>query len=143
MKYLESHIEIDIRFSETDAMGVVWHGNYLKFFEDAREAFGKQFGIEYLDIHKKGFFVPIIHSECFHKASVYYGQRLRINARLHYKVAAKAVFEFEVINLENGEISATGSTTQVFLNAETRELQLIKPKFYSEWEEKQNWIESE
>ena len=42
---LISEIEIDIRFSETDAMGVVWHGNYLKFFEDGREAFGKEFGL--------------------------------------------------------------------------------------------------
>ena len=33
MKSLESFIEINIRFSETDAMGVVWHGNYLKYFE--------------------------------------------------------------------------------------------------------------
>lgn len=37
---LQVEIPIKVRFSDTDAMGVVWHGNYLRFFEDAREAFG-------------------------------------------------------------------------------------------------------
>ena len=41
VRILESTMEIAVRFSETDAMGVIWHGNYLKFFEDAREKFGK------------------------------------------------------------------------------------------------------
>ena len=50
---LTTEIEFDIRFSETDAMGVVWHGNYLKYFEDGREAFGKEFGMEYLDIYSE------------------------------------------------------------------------------------------
>ena len=48
MKELRTEIELTIRFSETDAMGVVWHGNYLKFFEDAREYFGHKFGMSYL-----------------------------------------------------------------------------------------------
>ena len=40
--------KIDIRFSEVDSMHVVWHGNYAKYFEDAREAFGEKYGLDYL-----------------------------------------------------------------------------------------------
>ena len=70
VKILESSLEIAIRFSETDAMGVVWHGNYLKFFEDAREKFGIDHGMQYLDVFNKGYYTPIVKSDINHKASV-------------------------------------------------------------------------
>ena len=42
MKYIEDKVQVRVRFSEVDAMGVVWHGNYLKYFEDGREKLGAQ-----------------------------------------------------------------------------------------------------
>lgn len=141
MKYLISSLEIPIRFSETDAMGVVWHGNYLKFFEDAREHFGKLHGLDNIQIHASGFYIPIVHSELFHKSPLHYGDIAIVKAKLIYRESAKVIFEFEVINKSTGQISATGSTTQVFLDAETRLLELAKPAFIIEWENKQNWID--
>ncbi len=139
MKVLESTIEIPVRFSETDAMGVVWHGNYLKFFEDAREKFGADYGIEYMDAFNAGYYTPIVKSDINHKASVYYGQRVRVRAILEQHPASKVVFRYEVHNINTGELAATGSTTQVFLGIEDRLLELIKPKFFADWEAKQNW----
>lgn len=140
MKYLETSLEISVRFSETDAMGVVWHGNYLNFFEDAREYFGQVFGMDYLDLYNQGFLTPIVKSEINHKASIYYGEKAKVVARLEKKDSAKIIFHFTVINLSNNKIAATGSTTQVFMNNETRTLELVKPDFIIEWENKQNWI---
>ena len=45
----------EVRFSEVDSMGVVWHGHYAMYFEDAREAFGAKYGLEYLMMYGKGF----------------------------------------------------------------------------------------
>jgi acyl-CoA thioester hydrolase len=143
LKILESTIEIAVRFSETDAMGVVWHGNYLKFFEDARDHFGVEHGIEYLDAFDAGYYTPIVKSEINHKASIYYGQKVSVKAILEQHASSKVVFRYEVFNLEIGEVAATGTTTQVFLNREDRLLELIKPKFYAEWEAKQNWKDIE
>ena len=42
---LISYKDVRVRFNETDVLGVVWHGNYIKFFEDGREAFGREHGI--------------------------------------------------------------------------------------------------
>jgi len=142
VKILESSLEIAIRFSETDAMGVVWHGNYLKFFEDAREKFGIDHGMQYLDVFNKGYYTPIVKSDINHKASVYYGQRVKVVVTLESHPASKILFRYVVINLDSDEIAATGSTTQVFLSVADRELELVKPDFYIEWEEKQNWIHS-
>ena len=139
MKTLEAVVEIPIRFSETDAMGVVWHGNYLKFFEDARDFFGEQHGIGYMDAYDNGFYTPIVKSNINHKASVYYGQKVRVKAILEKHPASKVVFRYEVINMTTGEIAAVGSTTQVFLGIENKLLELVKPPFFAEWEEKQDW----
>jgi len=133
---LKNELEFDIRFSETDAMGVVWHGNYLKFFEDGREAFGKKYGIEYLDIYHKGFYTPIVKSVINHKSPINYGHRAKIITTLKPSKAAKIIFEYEIINLTTGKISATGTTIQVFLTTKTRKLELYTPKFYVEWEKK-------
>ena len=47
---------VEIRFNEVDSMGVVWHGHYATYFEDAREEFGRKYGLEYLMMYEKGFF---------------------------------------------------------------------------------------
>ena len=131
---LVAEVEIEIRFSDTDAMGVVWHGNYLKFFEDGREMFGKVYGIEYLDMYHEGFFTPIVSSGVEHKAPIYYGEKIKVITRMIPSRAAKIIFEYEVINLSSGKLSATGHTVQVFLTKESRELELTKPQFFRDWE---------
>ncbi len=133
---LSTEIEFDIRFSETDAMGVVWHGNYLKYFEDGREAFGKEFGLEYLDVYSKGYFTPIVKSEINHKSPIYYGEKAKIITTLLPSKAAKIIFEYTIINLKTNKVSATGTTIQVFLSEKSRELELNIPDFYLEWEAK-------
>ncbi len=132
---LTNVIEFDVRFSETDAMGVVWHGNYLKFFEDGREAFGKEHGIDYLDIYHKGFFTPIVKSEINHKSPINYGERAQIITTMVPCKAAKIIFKYEILNLTTGIISAIGQTIQVFLSVESRELELYTPTFYENWEQ--------
>ena len=51
MKLTES-ITFEIRFSEVDSMNVVWHGSYPLYFEDAREAFGRKYGLSFLRSHR-------------------------------------------------------------------------------------------
>ena len=58
---------IQVRFSEVDSMGVVWHGNYIKYFEDGREEFGNKFGINYLDFRNRGILIPIVKIVCDYK----------------------------------------------------------------------------
>ena len=45
MKELKTTVPLKIRFSEVDSMNIVWHGSYMMYFEDAREAFGREFGL--------------------------------------------------------------------------------------------------
>ncbi len=136
MSELKVELELNIRFSDTDAMGVVWHGNYLRFFEDAREAFGNNFALRYLDMYHEGYFTPIVKSEINHKSPLYYGDKVKAIATLIPTRAAKLIFNYEIINLTKNSLSATGSTVQVFLTANTRTLELNKPEFIIAWEKK-------
>jgi acyl-CoA thioester hydrolase len=126
---------LQIRFSDTDAMGVVWHGNYLRFFEDGREAFGEKYGLEYLDVYNAGYFTPIVKTDINYKNSIYYGDKVKMITRYVNTRSAKIVFEYELINIDSGLIIAKGSTTQVFLSVKERELRLDNPDFYMKWKQ--------
>ena len=133
---LAAEVTVNIRFSDTDAMGVVWHGNYLRFLEDAREAFGNKYGLTYLDMYHNGYFTPIVKVDIDYKSPVYYGEKAKVVATLKQAAAAKIVFEYKIINETTGAICAVGKTIQVFLNVKERNLELNKPSFYTEWEKK-------
>lgn len=139
-KYIEHTIELNIRFSEVDAMNVVWHGNYLKFFEDGREALGAKYKLEYLDFAAKGFFVPIVRSEIDHLATVEYGHKVRVTVRLFESPAAKLIHEYDVFNISTGKLAAKGKTIQVFVNL-NKELVLSMPEFYQNWKSTVIWKE--
>ncbi len=141
MKKLKSSLDIAVRFSETDPMGVVWHGNYLKFFEDAREKLAEEFGMSHFEVYEHGFFTPIVKTELDYKSSIYFNEKARVNVTLEKHDAAKIIFRYEVINLSTGQLATTGMTMQVFMNVKDRTLELAKPGFYEDWEAKQNWIE--
>jgi acyl-CoA thioester hydrolase len=57
---LKSSVQLKVRFNECDPLQIVWHGNYLKYFEDAREDFCLQNGISYLDMKKRAYATPIV-----------------------------------------------------------------------------------
>ena len=57
-----------VRFSEVDSMQIVWHGEYVRYFEDGREAFGREFaGLGYMDIHANGYTAPIVELQLQYK----------------------------------------------------------------------------
>ena len=64
--------EIEVRFHEVDSLRIVWHGNFIKYFEIGREAFGKEFGLTYMQVYDHGFFMPIVKINCDYKNPIIY-----------------------------------------------------------------------
>ena len=127
----------DIRFSEVDSMGVVWHGHYIKYFEDAREAFGAKYGLEYLMMYDKGFLEPVVDLNIHYKRPLAYGMKPEIEIVYRPMEAAKIIFDYEIRDAKTKEVFVTGHSVQVFMDKDTHELVLYCPKFYEEW--KQRW----
>src|SRR6218665_465098 len=126
--------EIRVRFNETDPLGIVWHGYYITYFEDGREAFGRKHGISYLDVFDSGFTTPIVKSTCEHKLSLRYGDVFRIETTIVNTPAAKMIYRFTIYDANN-DIACTGETVQVFLDSKG-ELQRPNPPFFEAWKRK-------
>lgn len=124
----------EVRFSETDALGIVWHGHYLVYFEDGREAFGLAHGISYLQVQEKGYTTPIVKSVCEHKLPLKYGDSGTIETTFVDSPAAKIIFRFKIFN-QHQQLVCTGESVQVFVQQDGT-MSLNLPEFYEEWKRK-------
>jgi len=123
---------IDIRFSEVDSMGVVWHGSYVKFLEDGREYFGLKYGLSYLEVASKGLLIPIVDMRLSYKKSAKYGDKLVVETRFENTPASKIIFYYTIYRESDMEVLAKAETTQVFTD-ENGQLMLSNPQFYLDW----------
>jgi acyl-CoA thioester hydrolase len=130
---LITRTEVQVRFNETDPLGIVWHGHYIRYFEDGREAFGNIQGLGYLEVFKQGFVIPVVNVECSYKRSLRYGERVIVETKYISSEAAKLKFTYRLFNADTNELVATGSTIQVFLDKGSSTLQLNNPPFFEEW----------
>ena len=132
---LSEKAEITPRFSEVDSLGIVWHGNYLKYFEDGREAFGAKYNLGYLDVFNNGFVTPLVKINCDFKKILKYGDKATIKVTYIDTEAAKITFKYLILKQGTDEVIATGESVQVFLNGKG-DLHLTIPPFFAEWKKK-------
>ncbi len=132
MDKLRVEKDIDVRFSEVDSMGIVWHGNYALYFEDARELFGKTYHLEYLHMFELGFYAPLVDLKFHYKKAIRYQDKIKVVITYHDSDSAKVIFDYEIRNRETDELMATGQSTQVFLDLNYN-LVLHTPEFFKEW----------
>ena len=136
-KILSATRSFEIRFSEVDSMGVVWHGNYAKYFEDAREEFGKKYDLGYLFMYDKGYFEPLVDLSFKFKKPLIYGMNPEITVTYRPTDAAKIIFDYEIRDTKTGEVYVTGHSIQVFMDKSNYQMMLYCPDFYEEW--KKRW----
>lgn len=133
---LRNSTEIAIKFSEVDSLRVVWHGHYVRYFEDGREAFGKQYNLGYLDVYEHGLAVPLVDLQVNFKRVLEYGDSVIIETTFINTPAAKLIFEYKVISVKHGYIACTGRSTQVFMAPASKELYITVPPFMEAWKKK-------
>lgn len=124
--------ELEIRFSEVDMMQVVWHGNYVKYLEDAREAFGAKYGLSSLRYIKERLMAPIVDMSISYKRPVRLGMKPTVKITYRPTEAAKIIFDYVIYDKSSGEVFLTASTVQVFMDMEYK-LMWYAPAFYVEW----------
>lgn len=124
-------IEVITSFHDTDAMGVVWHGNYLKFFEKAREALFKKFNYGYKEMLDSGYVWPIIDTRVKYVVATIAEQTLQITAQLaEYENRIK--LNYIVRDAITGKKTTTGYTIQVAVNAMNKEMSFVTPPIFLE-----------
>jgi acyl-CoA thioester hydrolase len=128
---LKVGVERTVRFEEVDALGIVWHGRYASYFEDARIALGQKYEIGYMDFYTHGVVAPIKKMHFDYHRPLRFQETVTIEGILHWSEAARMNFEF-IIRNNNGELATTGFTVQMMMDSNENIL-VIPPLFYVEF----------
>ena len=123
---------IEVRFNEVDSMGIVWHGSYPIYYEDAREEFGKKYGLGYNTFFENDCPAPLVELDMQYKRVIRYGMTIRVDIIYRPTDSAKIVFDYEIHDPVDDSLLATAHSVQVFFDM-NYELLWDNPKFYSEW----------
>jgi acyl-CoA thioester hydrolase len=135
---LEHSTGLRVKFSEVDSLRIVWHGHFIRYFEDGREMFGKQYGIGYMDLLNAGLIAPIVRASCDYFEPAKYGDDLIVNVRLYERESAKIHYYYEITRSDSDTLLASGETIQAFLDLNL-DLILTLPDFmkafYERWKD--------
>lgn len=126
---------VAIRFNEVDMMGVVWHGAYPVYLEDAREAFGTKFGLSYQLYIDNRTAAPVVDLHLSYRRPLRYGMHPVVRITYRPCAAAKILFDYEIVDADSGDVVLTASSVQVFTDLEGS-LLWDSPAFYEEWKTK-------
>ncbi len=133
-KKIHSH-SMRVRYAETDQMGVVHHGNYPTFLEEARTAWLRDMGISYKKMEASGIGLPITLVSLKYKKSALYDDVLTIKTILSKIPNVRLEFDYEIYN-EAEELLVTAKTELVFINMQTKR-PMKAPEYFLEVLE--NW----
>ncbi|MDH0893677.1 MULTISPECIES: acyl-CoA thioesterase [unclassified Pseudomonas] len=128
---LQAEIEILVPFFDVDMMEVVWHGHYVKYFEEARCALLDKLGHNYRQMRDAGYAWPIIDLQVRYIRGAQFGQRIRVRADL-VEWESRLKINYLITDVATGERMTRGSSVQVAVEIATREMLLASPKVFVE-----------
>jgi acyl-CoA thioester hydrolase len=109
---LTAELEFDVEFYDVDSMQIVWHGNYIKYFEKARCALLDKIGYGYKQMGDSGFAFPVTGISVKYISSFKFGDRVRAHAALdEYENCLK--IKYELFKARTGELCTRGTSTQM------------------------------
>ena len=115
---MKSIIEISLRYSDTDQMGVIYHANYFSFFEQGRTKFLKDVGYDYHLFEENGIIYPVRDVQCTYLKSIRLGEKVFVESTIHKFTKIKTTYYHEIKN-EFGELKCTAYTTVVSVDKNT------------------------
>lgn len=118
-------------------MRIAWHGSYPIYLEDAREYFGREYGLDYSKFYNNGYFAPLVDMHIEYKKVITHAQQIRVDIFYCPTKAAKVVYEYEIRDSKENTLLAVARTVQVFTDY-NHNLCLYSPDFYTEWKRKWN-----
>jgi len=123
---LYAEAEVTVEFFDLDPLRIVWHGNYLNYFEAGRRALLEKIDYSYLEMEKSGYAFPVIEVSVKYISSLRLGDRARIKAVLaEYENCL--MIRYEIRNAETGLITTKGSSTQMALDIKNNESCFVCP----------------
>lgn len=111
-------IKIKVRYCETDQMGLVHHGSYINYFEEARISWISNLGFSYSEMEKSGIILPVSKLNVNYLRPAYFDDDLVVNVELAEMPTSRLIFNYTIKNKD--DVVVTGTTVLAFLNKETK-----------------------
>jgi acyl-CoA thioester hydrolase len=116
----ETKIPIRVRYAETDQMNVVYHGNYVTYFEVARTESIRQLGFTYREMEDMGIEMPVVEINMRYLRSARYDDLITVRTQLRELPQQHVITFHQDIFNEAGKLITTGSVTLFFMNRATK-----------------------
>ncbi|OEE88811.1 4-hydroxybenzoyl-CoA thioesterase [Enterovibrio norvegicus FF-162] len=125
--HLRAEATIVTSFQDADPMGVIYHGNYFRFFEEARRLLMEKIDYGYRDMEASGFLWPVIDANVRYIKAIEYNQTIRIIATLA-EWENRLKVDYLITDPQSGKRLCKGHTVQVPVRLDNKELQFEAPK---------------
>ncbi|MFP6851432.1 MAG: acyl-CoA thioesterase [Pseudomonas sp.] len=132
---LQAEVEVLVPFFDVDMMEVVWHGHYVKYFEEARCALLDKLGHNYMQMRDAGYAWPVIDLQLRYIRGAQFGQRITVRADL-VEWENRLKINYLIVDTTTGERMTRGSSVQVAVEIATREMQFVSPRALTDAVEK-------
>ena len=117
--------ELRVRYAETDQMGVVYHSNYIVWFEVGRVEMLRELGFNYREMEKQdGAHIAVVEARCRFKAPALYDDLITIRTRLLNVRDSLLHFGYEVVRSGDGTLLAEGETVHLVVDKEFKRIRL-------------------
>lgn len=107
--------KVRVRYSETDQMGVVYHGNYAQYFEMGRVEWLRNMGVSYKWMEENGVMLPVVSLTMNYKKPARYDDLITIKTIFKSQTSVKIEFDYEIYN-ENQELLTIAHSVLVFVD---------------------------
>jgi acyl-CoA thioester hydrolase len=114
---LAGETRLRVRYAETDQMGVVYHSNFVVWFEVGRVELLRQLGFRYRDMERNDdCHIAVVDVRCRYKAPARYDDEIVIRTELKNVRESLLHFGYEIVKAEDGTLLAEGETTHIVVN---------------------------
>ncbi|MBF0098042.1 MAG: acyl-CoA thioesterase [Magnetococcales bacterium] len=122
-------INMRAQFYDLDPMGMVWHGHYARYLEEARCALLDHIGYNYQDMAESGYLWPIVDMQLKYVRPLQFQQEMRITATL-VEYENRARIDYLIVDAATNQVITRARTTQVAVLASSKEMQLVSPAIF-------------
>lgn len=129
-----SEKEIEVRYAETDQMGVVYHANYVIWLEIGRTQLIKDLGFSYAGLEKDGYLSPVTNVNINYKSSVRYGETVVVRTWIESHGKLRTTYGYEIVH-EDGSVASSATSEHVVVNKDNFRPVSLK-KVHPEWDAK-------
>lgn len=123
---------VRVTYADTDRMGIVYHANYIKYFEIGRTEFLREIGYPYARLEADGIWLPVASVRCEYKSPARYDDLLVVNTWVGSLKGATIVMAYEICREGSDELVACGETKHPVTDEKLKPIRLrnANPKFY-------------